>query len=223
MQRPSLPDFVLQVRHHHSIALPDGRVIDGDKSLAIMQEQYQQTFEPLSLSGKSVVDFGTWSGAFAVEAVQRGAGKVVGVDQVVWKDANQREVFKFVTKSFGYDIPDIECDLDASPLDLSPLGEFDISLFLGVFYHLKDPIAAIREIAKLTREALVVETYVTDQSPAKPPAMIFYPRDELAGDPTNWWGPNVACVRELLLVAGFKKVHMIQGSALNRAVFHAFR
>ena len=137
MQRPSLPDFVLQVRHHHSIALPDGRVIDGDKSLAIMQEQYQQTFGPLSLSGKSVVDFGTWSGAFAVEAVQRGAGKVVGVDQVVWKDANQREVFKFVTKSFGYDIPDIECDLDASPLDISPLGEFDISLFLAYSTILK--------------------------------------------------------------------------------------
>jgi tRNA (mo5U34)-methyltransferase len=222
MQQP-LPDFVLQARLHHSITLPDGRVIKGDKSLATMQDQYLRTFEPLSLVDKSVVDLGTWTGAFAIEAARRGASKVVGVDHFMWKYPDVRQTYRFVTQSFGYDIPDVECDLDASPLDLSSLGKFDISLFLGVFYHLKDPIAAIREIAKITREVLVIETYWAADLPSDRPLMAFYPGRELANDPSNWWAPNIPCVVALLKTFGFPDVVVSDGSGLNRKMFHAYK
>jgi tRNA (mo5U34)-methyltransferase len=222
MQEP-LPDFVLNARLHHSITLPDGRVIKGDKSLAIMQDQYLRTFEPFSLHGKSVVDLGTWTGAFAVEAARRGASRIVGVDHFMWKYPGVRKVFQFVTQSCGYDIPDVECDLDASPLDLSSLGKFDISLFLGVFYHLKDPIAAIREIAKITREVLVIETYWAADLPSDLPLMAFYPGRELANDPSNWWAPNIPCVVALLKTFGFPEVVVSDGSGPNRKMFHAYK
>ena len=97
LRQQPLPDFVLKAPLHHSITLPDGRVIKGGKSLAIMQDQYERTFEPLSLHGKSVVDLGTWTGAFAVEAARRGASKVVGVDHFMWKhDPNVRQTYKFI-------------------------------------------------------------------------------------------------------------------------------
>ena len=78
--------------------------------------------------------------------------------------------------------------------ELSPerIGTFDIVLFLGVFYHLFDPIDGLRRAATLAKEVLVVETH-TDLCELDRPAMVMYPGAELAGDATNWWGPNPAC------------------------------
>ena len=55
------------------------------------------------------------------------------------------------------------------------------------------------------------------------PAMIFYPGDERGGDPTNWWGPNLACMIELLRHAGFPRIEVTPGIDRSRKVFHAFR
>lgn len=220
-----IPESLAGVHWHHSVELPDGTVIQGWKPLEVMKQQYEHTFGPLTLSGKSVLDLGTWNGAFAVEAARRGAGKVTAADSVIWSDPQFRakDTFNFLTASWGLDIKSFELDLDESPNRLSDLGTFDIILLLGVFYHLKDPIAVLRELGKMAREALVVETYIATELPEEPPAMIFYPGSELTGDPTNWWGPNVACVRDLLKMAGFARVEIAQGSAYNRFIFHAFR
>jgi tRNA (mo5U34)-methyltransferase len=93
---------------------------------------------------------------------------------------------------------------------------------LGVFYHLLDPIAALREVSALAREALVLETHVERRLNPRP-AMIFYPGDELNGDSGNWWGPNTACVLELLRQSGFPRVEVMSGFTRSRKVFHAFR
>jgi len=192
-----LPDFIGKVQWHHSIELPNGHIIKGDKPLAVMKQQYDMTFGPLDLTGKSVLDLGTWNGAFAVEAARRGAARVVAVDSITWRPPHTygRAAFDFVVAASGYDVTGVELDLDASQLSLSHLGTFDYVLFLGVFYHLKDPIAALREISKITGSALVIETYWTDVLPPEPPAMIFYPGRELVDDPTNWWAPNLAFLR----------------------------
>jgi tRNA (mo5U34)-methyltransferase len=215
----------LVLNWHHSIALPNGQIIAGWKSLEVMKQQYDMTFGPLDLKGKSVLDLGTWSGAFAVEAARRGAAKVVGVDYVTWRPpfTYGREAFDFVVAASGFQIEGVELDLDATPLSLGHLGSFDIVLFLGVFYHLKDPIAAIREINKITRETLVIETYHALELAPKPPAMIFYPGRELANDPTNWWAPNISCVESLLTTFEFPRVVVTDGSAPNRKVFHAYK
>ena len=34
----------------------------------------------------------------------------------------------------------------------------------------------------------------------------FYPRDLLLGNPTNWWGPNLAALKAMLEEAGFEVV-----------------
>jgi hypothetical protein len=47
---------------------------------------------------------------------------------------------------------------------------------------------------------------------------------ELANDPTNWWGPNEHCVRELLLGYGFNEIEITaHPGGHNRAIFHAWR
>lgn len=221
-----LPDFVLSSPKHHSMTLPDGRIISGAKTLESMALNFKLMLDPISFENKSVIDFGTWTGAFAVEAKKRGAREVTAVDHFVWQLPNVRKTFDFIVSSFGYDIRAIEKDLDASPLDLSDLGTFDVTLFLGVFYHLCDPIAALREIAKMTREVLVVESYCADGDgsiPSHPPMMVFYPGSELVGDPSNWWGPNEACLREMLKTFGFRTVKSIVGTAKTRRIFFAYK
>lgn len=94
-------------------------------------------------------------------------------------------------------------------------------LFLGVFYHLLEPVAALRQVAKLAREVLVVETHC-DALEFDRPAMIMYPGAELNGDASNWWGPNPACMIALLKEFGLAKVDALW-SMRPRAVFHAWR
>jgi tRNA (mo5U34)-methyltransferase len=220
-----LPDFLDKVTWHHTVQLADGQLIGWGKSIEVMAQQFEMTFGPLDLAGKSVLDIGTWSGAFAVEAARRGADRVVGLDHVVWHPPFQygRDAFDFIVAASGFQIDGVDLDLDMSPLALKELGTFDVVLFLGVFYHLKDPIGVLKEISKLTRECLVIETYWEAALPQQPPAMVFYPNRELANDPTNWWGPNVACVEALLHTFDFPRVVVADGSYENRKVFHAYK
>jgi tRNA (mo5U34)-methyltransferase len=95
--------------------------------------------------------------------------------------------------------------------------------FLDFFYHLRDPIAALREIYKITRETLVIETYVEHRLRQDVPIMMFYPGRELANDPSNWWGPNIASVRALLTMAGFSRVEDRVGALNRRHFFYAYK
>ena len=54
--------------------------------------------------------------------------------------------------------------------------------------------------------------------------MVFYPGRELANDPTNWWGPNSACVTAMLRDSGFARVEYQQHPRYpDRGIFHAYR
>ena len=40
------------------------------------------------------------------------------------------------------------------------VGKFDVVLFLGVIYHLQDPLRALRNLRTIVNETLVAETIV---------------------------------------------------------------
>jgi O-methyltransferase involved in polyketide biosynthesis len=46
------------------------------------------------------------------------------------------------------------------------------------------------------------------------PAAAFYPKDELDGDPTNWWGLNEKAVEAMLKEVGFREVRLVYRSPL---------
>jgi tRNA (mo5U34)-methyltransferase len=114
-------------------------------------------------------------------------------------------------------------------MDLSPerLGTFDVVLFLGVLYHLPNPLLALERVASVTKHLLIVET-VVDMVGVRRPAAAFYPARELNADPTNWWGPNHAAVEGMLRGTGFGSVETLSPprSAPFRAVralYHAIK
>ncbi len=78
---------------------------------------------------------------------------------------------------------------------------------------MRHPLLALERLRSVTRELLVLETHV-DMLWARRPAMAFYPGRELAGDNSNWWGPNPRAVDAMLRAAGFREVRLVSTFSL---------
>jgi tRNA (mo5U34)-methyltransferase len=178
----------------------------------------------VSMRNRSLADVGAWNGCFTVEARRRGASPILAIDEYTWAHPGFRgkEGFDLVMQRLGIEVETRLADIQS--INADTIGQWQVVLFLGVFYHLLDPIAALRRLAEVTAEVLVVETHL-DLQDLPTPAMVFYPGSELGGDPTNWWGPNRAAVDALLKVVGFPKVLFTPNplAPQARGIFHAFK
>jgi len=205
----------------HSFALSDGTVVNGAKSPAVLQAEFDTILAPLSLDGLTVLDVGAWNGAFSFEAKRRGAARVLATDMFTWTHPVYRgfERFLYVRRDTGLDI---EYKLiDVPDHTTETVGQFDVVLFLGVFYHLPDPLSAIKRLAEISKLWMVLETHL-DLDEVPYPAMRYYPGSELQNDATNWWGPNRQCIEALLENAGFTQIGFTPCSIYaHRGIFHA--
>ena len=169
---------------------------------------------PTDLSGKSVLDVGCNGGFYCVEAKRRGASRVLGVD-------GQRQHVRqalFVRKVLGLDLEFRRF----SVYDLEPaaVGRFDITLALGLVYHLKHLVLALERLYDVTNELLIVETAIipSEQTPASFVQALGEIRQKLhplvyAENPPeakeqvyNWFLPSPDALRALLLNTGFEEV-----------------
>ena len=143
-----------------------------------------------------------WDGGYSFEAKKRGAGRVLATDHFCWvgEGWGKKETFDFARATLGLDVED--AILDVPDLSVQSVGQFDIVVFLGVFYHLRHPFLAMEQLSRIATKQLVVGTHL-DALELDRPAMVFYPTTELQGDPTNWWGANPRCVLDMLKVLGF--------------------
>ncbi len=204
-----IPDEELQARADalrwwHSIRLRPGVVTQGPKTEEILAAESDALFAGVALPGASVLDVGAWNGHFSIDAKRRGAARVLATDSYAWDTPHYRgrETIELVLAELG--LP-VELRRMA-PDELGPeLGSFDVVLFLGVFYHLLDPLSVLRKLRAATGGLLLLETHLDSRDTAQP-RMVFYPGSELARDSTNWWGPNIACVDGLLRAFGFGRV-----------------
>lgn len=172
---------------------------------------------PEDLTGKTVLDIGAWDGFFSFEAERRGAARVLAVDKHPWGGLNSKEGFELARAALGSSVEDRTVDVMA--LEPETVGTFDVVFCLGVLYHLPHPLAALERIRSVTGELLVLETAV-DRLLTRVPAAAFYPRDSLKHDPSNWWGPNIRGVVELLRAAGFGDVEVVWKRSLPARLVH---
>ena len=173
--------------------------------------------------GASVLDIGCWDGFNSLEAVRRGASRVIASDHWVWHHhewASKRTV-RLVREVAA---PDMEImDIDLPDVTPDSVGMFDIVLFCGVLYHLRDMMAGLRAAASVADYMLIVETHM-DAAEIERPAAVFYPGTELNNDASNWWGPNRACVEGMLSGVGFPEVEFIPHPSIpSRGIFRARR
>jgi tRNA (mo5U34)-methyltransferase len=216
---PGLPlaQRVAAYNWFQSIDLGSGIITLGKKTLEDHAIEAASFFDGIDLKGKTFIDVGACNGAYSAEAKKRGASRVVAADVWRYPRMGTRANIELVSQALGLPIETMYLDIE-QPLP-PRIGRFDVVLFAGVFYHLLDPIAGLRRAADLARDLLIVETHVISEF--EKPAMVFYPGDELDGDGSNWWGPNVACMTALLKTIGFKRVQASKSHA-GRATFHAW-
>lgn len=191
-------------RWFHSIDLGQGGTTRGDKPNFILRRMADIAFRG-GVAGKSVLDIGSWDGFYAFEAERRGAARVLATDHFSWSGPGWGTKTGFDYAHACLDSRVESLDVDVPSLDQSKLGTFDVVLFLGVLYHLPDPYAGLKQAAAMTHDLLVVET-VTTCNFLPIPMMRFYRSRELGDDPTNFWAPNVTCLRRMLRDLGFESV-----------------
>ena len=101
------------------------------------------------LTGRSVLDVGSYLGAFCIEAMRRHAGAAVGVEL----DPERIRQARMLAEICGHPIEYVAGDLDRLRLD----RRFDVCLCLNVLHHLRDPLAMLYQLTDLARDRLVLE------------------------------------------------------------------
>ncbi len=106
----------------------------------------------LDLSGKRVLDVGCGVGHLAQFFVKRGC-EVVCVDG---REENINRLHSIYPGLVAHSIANVETE------SLSDFGAFDIVFCYGLLYHTENPIAALRNIASVGSDLLLLETMICD-------------------------------------------------------------
>jgi tRNA (mo5U34)-methyltransferase len=202
----------------HNLHLPDGHCTAPDHPLgdfpAFKWRQLGSSV-PDDLSGCSALDIGCNAGFYSFQLAARGA-RVLAIDH----DEHYLEQGRWAAALLD---PEGRVEFRRMQVyDLADVRErFDLVLFLGVLYHLRHPQLALDLVADRVGGRLIFQTLTMPGAgqldvPADLPldrrellAAPGWPRaafieHSLAGDPTNWWAPDDACVRAMLRAAGLR-------------------
>ncbi|MBX3376490.1 MAG: DUF1698 domain-containing protein [Phycisphaeraceae bacterium] len=204
---------------YHRIELPGGVVTPGQNPHK--PEAYRL---PADLAGKRVLDVGAWDGYWTFEALKRGAREVVAIDDFSDYMGNLRpedrkawRTFDLCREALGYG--EDRCkriEIDLYTIDEVKLGgKFDLVLFFGTLYHLRHPLLGLDRLSAVSAPGaqILVESHVCDDFSAyrgmgrgyagEQVVAEFFPTNQLAMNPSNWWGPSLACMKALLQAAGY--------------------
>lgn len=213
-----------RVRHlgpwFHNLHLPEGVQTAPDHRLGDFPSwKWEQirAHVPADLKGWQVLDIGCNAGFYSFELARRGA-YVTGIDmeprylrQARWaaKQLHLQDHVRFKAMEV---------------YDLSRTKEaYDLTWFMGVFYHLRYPLLGLDIVARKTKRLMVFQslTLPGDEQYKGEMDLPFENRDPLrhpgwpkmafiegcfAGDFTNWWIPNHACIMAMLRSAGLRIV-----------------
>lgn len=234
----ALKERVEGIVWHHAIDLGNGIVTPGRAGLAA---QMPLDTLP-DFSGRSVLDIGAWDGYYSFVAERGGAKSVTALDHYAWGvDFKARDVYWNECRARGV-LPDHDRDTtefwrpelpgqagfklakevlgsqvepklgDFMAVDLDELGVYDVVLYLGVLYHIKEPLTALERVRKVTSEVAVIETEaVWLRGLEDTELLLFYPGTELNHDYGNWYVPNEKALHGLCRAAGFSRVETTVG------------
>lgn len=116
------------------------------------------------LADRSAIDVGCHEGFFSHRMLAMGASPVLGVDVRARNITKARVVAEALgTGQVTWRVADAEDLGDAVSDHADP---FDIALAFGLLYHCENPVRVLRQIASVTRHAIIVETQLCDESHA---------------------------------------------------------
>jgi tRNA (mo5U34)-methyltransferase len=204
----------------HNLHLPDGTQTAPDHFLGDFPRFKWETLAPHlpdDFSGWTALDIGCNAGFYTFELARRGAD-VTGID------VDERYLAQARWAARQYGLEDQARFERMQVYDLAHRAEqFDLVLFMGVFYHLRYPMLGLDIVAQKVRRLLVFQSLsVRGEEVHDTPCNLDWPeRDAMrdpgwpklafiehrfGGDPTNWWAPDRACTEAMLRSAGMRIV-----------------
>ncbi len=214
------------IKFYHRVQLPDGSYTPGTCNHGPDGGNWptERFGMPLDLTGKSVLDIGAYDGFFSFEAEKRG-GRVRATNPSAPKGPSW-SAFSYLHKELNSKVASSIVDIEA--LDENDWLEpypYNVVLFYGVLYHLKSPLVAMDNVAKLTAPGgmCLLETAMSmnlDVNGPSPPALEYGPNTE--GDPTNYFYPNRLWIETAAKEVGFKAVEHVY-TIHNRSTFRLLK
>lgn len=215
----------------HRIDLGHGVVTNG-----LSSGPYVGPDKMPDLDGKSVLDIGAWDGFYSFQAERLGAARVVALDHYVWgvdmaarqqywaeceqrgvlpdhnKDLTDfwrpelpgRTAFDFAREVLGSKVEPMLADF--ATVDLAEVGHFDVVLYLGVLYHMKEPLSVLERLRSVTDEVAVIETQAVSVAGLEGQNLVQFFGGEFIGDYGNWYVPTLSGLTQWALAAGFSRV-----------------
>ncbi len=211
---------IAQANWYHSFEVLPGIITPGRHFIdarKIIDDRYAL---PLDLTGMTALDIGALDGPYSFELERRGA-TVTALD-IQHPDRTGFNTAKRVRQSeVRY--------IQGTVYELSTLldQKFDIVMFFGVWYHLKNPVAAFDQLSGVVKdsgllllegecfvnyaelpdgteflESDLIEAIVN----AKLPISLFY-SGAYKKDKWSWYIPNLACLKEWLTASGFELIN----------------
>ena len=173
---------------------------------------------PVDLTGRSVLDVGCNAGFYAIEAKRRNAQRVLGID------AQRHHVRQalFVREVLGLDIEYRR--MSVYDLSRASVGQFDITLALGLIYHCKHLVLALERLFEVTKDLLILETAILplDKTPksfvdiASAGEVTLHPLafaenlPEMKETTFNWFLPSLNALESLLKNIGFGELSVFE-------------
>ena len=204
---------------HHFDRETFGFETKGIKGVTNREEVDRWGFKPEMFKDRTVLDIGAWDGYFSYYAESMEAARVLATDHFCWSGDGwgTKAGFDFAHQLLKSNVESLDIDLPA----ISPesVGTFDTVLFLGVLYHLPDPIEGLKLAANVTKDLLIVETTYEKLDESK--ALFEYKPERLREDYTNHWSPNMKGLHDVLTgICGFRSVEIKPWSA-DRLICYA--
>jgi tRNA (mo5U34)-methyltransferase len=172
---------------------------------------------PQDLTGWTCLDIGCNAGFYSFELAGRGA-RVLGIDV----DEHYLRQARWAARQFK-----LEDRVEFRRMQVYELihleQSFELVWFMGVLYHLRYPLLGLDIVSQKVKRMMVFQTLTIPEEEVHPktwgwdfgqqevmkepgwPRMAFL-EHEFAGDPTNWWVANRACVEAMLRSSGMKIV-----------------
>jgi len=136
---------------------------DAPKDARGHYQRYQHIFPAIlsltggTLAGNRILDVGCNAGFWSIQAKQVGASNVLGIDS---SEANIHQA-RFVAELIGLNDAKF-CVTNTYDVSKETLGEFDITLFFGLLYHLDSPVLALQRMYNVTKKFIVIDTQLTN-------------------------------------------------------------
>jgi SAM-dependent methyltransferase len=163
------------------------------------------------------LDVACHQGWFATQLALRGASKVLGID-VRNDHIEMASVIKYLSNMSNVTFT------KRNLYEINPEedGEYELTLFLGILYHLDNPLQALRVIRSVTKHLCVIESQVVrpvpeleclwgaDATPRKGPGIAVVESDEhhVEGKRSVVLVPTLDALCQMLYAVGFNHLYL---------------